>query len=319
MALTCARYQRMISHTPAESGRTPSLSHFFHIMRAKPLLTTLAIAISIPLSLSAQEEAEPATPLLKIDAPTDSETDREKVQLTESVTPAFPDPSLKKAPMPTGAEPVEQNSRIPKSVQAMSDDEKQKLAGLMRDASTYLGGIRIQEAFEKLVEAEAMAPDYATIHNLLGAAHTKTRNFDMAAAAFERAVELDPKAFMSRFNLTEIHFVQGKFAEAEKAFNTLLTDNPESPEATRALIEFKILICRLKLDDEAAAREILDTYDFLDDHPGFYFGNAAIHFNKGEDDDARSWIASANRVYPQYQNNIYIDSFIEIGWIENLQ
>ena len=290
-------------------------------MSAKLLSFSLITAISLPAALTAQDAPAAGEPNVKIEQPSTTDEDREKVRLTDGPTPELPTETEGDAPKPPTPDisGKDEKTPIPASIEKMSDEDKQKLGSLLQDASTYLGGIRVQEAFEKLVEAEAMAPDYAAIHNLLGAAHTKSRNFDKAAVSFGRAVELDPRAFMSKFNLTEIHFVQGKFAEAEKEFRELLEINPKIPEATKALIEFKILVCLLKQDDEKGAMAILDTYDFLDDHPGFYFGNAAIHFNKGEENKARAWMASANRGYPPQQNSIYTDSFIEIGWVENLQ
>jgi tetratricopeptide (TPR) repeat protein len=290
-------------------------------MSTKLLSFSLIAAISLPAALFAQDAPPAGEPNVKIEQPKGPDEDREKVRLTDGPAPELPAGTEDGTPPPPapGVPEEDEKSQIPKSIEKMSDEDKQKLGGLLQDAASYLGGIRVQEAFEKLVEAESMAPDYAAIHNLLGAAHTKSRNFDKAAISFSRAVELNPKAFMSKFNLTEIHFVQGKFAEAEKEFRELLEINPKMPESTKALIEFKVLVCLLKQDDEKGAMVILDTYDFLDDHPGFYFGNAAVHFHKGEENKARAWMASANRVYPPQMNSIYIDSFIEIGWVENLQ
>ena len=84
-------------------------------------------------------------------------------------------------------------------------------------------------------------------------------------------------------------------------------------------MDFKIFICRLKQGDEAGAREILKKFDYLDDQPAFYYCNAAIHFDKDEEGEARKWLASAGKIYPRAQLDIYTDSFVEVGWIENLQ
>jgi Tfp pilus assembly protein PilF len=210
------------------------------------------------------------------------------------------------------------SSPIPESIKKMSEEEKRKLNGLIQDSSAYLGSTRVQDAFEKLLEAEAMAPDYAAVHNLLGTAHSKVRNFERAAEEFEKSIKLLPNSFMSRFNLTEIHFVQHKWGQSERGFGRLIKSNPKMFERTKAFIEFKILICMLKQDNEAGARAILKKFNFLDDNPAFYFSNAAIHFSKSEDADARSWMASSERVFTPSQNNVYVHSFIEVGWIEKI-
>lgn len=229
-------------------------------------------------------------------------------------TPAKPVPPAGTVDLSGGTK-----NRIPESILQMSDENKQKLNGLLQDAATYLGGIRIQEAFEKLVEAEAMAPDYSAIHNLKGAAYTKLRHFRKAEVAFKKAIELDPDAFMSHFNLTEIYFVSGDFPKASNGFKNLTTKNPEMPDGTKALIDFKRIICHLRQNDEAGARALLGNFDFLDDHPGYYFGHAAIEFQNGKEDEAKRWIRSAERIYDRNQVSIYTDSFIEVGWLEHLQ
>ena len=290
-------------------------------MRTSSLIAALFASSILTTGAFAQDAPAVDDPEIRLDAGK-TDTDAPRVDLgtgaggvdLPDVNPAAGSGSTKPPAAGGRAAPV-----IPESIKKMTDEEKQKLGSLLSDASAYLAGIRVQEAFEKLVEAELMAPDYAAVHNLIGAAHTKTRDFDKAAASFARAVELNPAAFMSKFNLTEIHFVQGKWDLAEKEFQSLLAEDEKMDPSTRSLIEFKILICKLKQADEAGAKEVLSGFDYLDDHPGFYYGNAAVHFNKDEEAEARKWLKSAERIYPKAQLDIYTVSFVEVGWIENLQ
>ena len=233
----------------------------------------------------------------------------------------------------------------------LSAEQRVTLQKLLTDASTYIGGIRIQEAFEKIIEAEQMAPNLFQIHNLKGAAYTKIRDFEKARVSFKRSLELNPGAFMSRFNITELDFVEHKFADAEKNFQSLLDDSPKMNAGTRRLIEFKILICQLSQDKDAEAKAThgkfgLNIYmdeegrlleidefdeeakkaaattkfvDYLDNTPAYYFGNAAFAFDKGDEDEARGWIRAAERTFSPQDVSVYIDSFIEMGWIDNLQ
>ena len=218
-----------------------------------------------------------------------------------------------------GGETTPSSTGTPLWLARLTVEEQRQLQSLLGDAATYLGGIRVQEAFEKILEAESIAPEYSAVHNLKGAAYTKIREFDKATEAFTKALELNPASFMCRFNLTEMNFVKGNFAQAEKGFRQLISDQPTLPESNKALIQFKILICRLKQDDEPGALTILENWDFVDDHPCFYFGNAAVHFNKSEEKEARAWLTAAKKIYPPGQVNLYTDSFIESGWIENFE
>lgn len=208
---------------------------------------------------------------------------------------------------------------LPDSVKKLSAEERQKLQKLLNDASGYIGGIRIQEAFEKIIEAEAIAPDLFQLHNLKGAAYTKIRDFPKARVSFLKSLELNPTAFMSKFNISELDFVEHKFPDAEKNFKKLVADSPEMNLGTRRLIEFKILITLLKQDKDAEAAKIQETFDYLEDTPAYYFGNAAIAFDADDEEEARGWIRSAEKIYSPQEVSVYLDSFIEIGWIDNLQ
>ena len=208
---------------------------------------------------------------------------------------------------------------LPDSVKNLSIEQRRKLQTLLNDASSYIGGIRIQEAFEKLIEAESIAPDLFQLHNLKGAAYTKIRDFEKARVSFKRALELNPDAFMSKFNITELDFVEHKFADAEKNFAKLLADAPDMNLGTRRLIEFKILISLLSQDKDDEAKAIQEKFDYLEDTPAYYFGNAAFAFDAEDEEEARGWIRSAEKIYTPQEVSVYVDSFIEMGWIDNLQ
>ena len=75
----------------------------------------------------------------------------------------------------------------------------------------------------------------------------------------------------------------------------------------------------LKQNNIEAAKLALKNYDFLDDVPVFYYGNAAIEFYKDDTNEANSWLIAANKIYKPEINQVYRDSLIEAGWIENIE
>ena len=211
------------------------------------------------------------------------------------------------------------SSSAPDKFESLSKERKETLRKTLMEAANLLNGIRVQESLEKIIEAESMVSDFAPLYNLKGAAYTKIRDFDKAQAAFERAVLLDPSAVMTKFNLTEMHFVKKNYPLADKEFSKFLSSNKELPEETKALVQYKLLICYLKQGKGNDANEILESFDYLDDHPAFYYSNAAIHFNKGEKIEAGSWLNAAGKIYKPAINDIYNDSLIEAGWLENIE
>ncbi len=304
---------------------------------------------------------------LKLQDPDALNADKDKVTLEPGTTP---DISLGEGPT---APPVDEKINLnellndasaseKKVLDKLSVEDKKRLSKLLAEASAYVAGIRIQEAFERLFEAVDIAPDLFSVHNLLGAAYTKMRDFEKARVSFAKAVELAPRAFMARFNVTELDFVEGKFEDAIAGFAPLITqleqeiatlkeivEDPRRPltdtdrknlrlritatQTTIKLIKFKLLISNLKLGKMDEAQAIQDEFHFLDDTPGYYYGNAAKEFHlsdlakkkkdekasKKHTEEAQGWLRSAEKIYDRQQLEIYTDSFIEVGWIENLQ
>ena len=201
----------------------------------------------------------------------------------------------------------------------LTKEQKEDLTKLLREAAGLLNGIRVQESLEKIIEAESIVSNFAPLYNLKGAAYTKIRDFDKAQASFEKAILLDPKAVMTKFNLLEMHFVKKNYPLADKEFSKFLSLNKDLPAPTKALVEYKILICNLKQGNDSDVKEIIKNFDYLDDHPAFYYSNAAIHFNKGEVIKANSWLNAASKIYKPAINDVYSDSLIESGWLENIE
>ena len=206
-----------------------------------------------------------------------------------------------------------------KSFKTLEQKEKEELITLLRDAANLVTGIRVQEALEKIISAEAIVNDYAPLYNLKGAAYTKIRDFDQAESSFKKALELDPKGVMTKFNLNEMLFVKKQYELAENGFKGFITNHKDLPTTTSSLVKYKILICHLKQDNLQEAELILNKYDFLDDVPVFYYGNAAIEFHKNNKNEANSWLIAANKIYKAEVNQVYRDSLIEADWIENIE
>jgi hypothetical protein len=275
----------------------------------KPLLSPLLLSLAVmPVLAPAQQPDAGSQPPAAPAAPP---------------APAAPAPT---APSGPRAEPDPTLSQL----DGLTPEQSAKVKKLIGEASNYVGGIRLMEALQKLKEAEAIVPDLFMVHNLKGAVFTKMKLYDNARASFTKAQQLHPKSFHPKFNLAELEFVEAarkartgdtagaatQFASAQKLFETLIAAG--SDVSTQRLMEFKVVICLLKqgLVDEAV--KAVNAFSYIDDEPVYYLGQAAVAFHKADKLDAQSWIDSANRIYPPQQVSIYMDSFIEVGWVETL-
>ncbi|MEM8952772.1 MAG: tetratricopeptide repeat protein [Verrucomicrobiota bacterium] len=207
---------------------------------------------------------------------------------------------------------------LPESLAHLSPEDQNKLRMLISEASQFVQGIRVQEAFERIFEAQQMAPDLAIVYNLEGAAWTKAKDFDKARVAFEKCLALEPSSMEARFNLAELDFVAKEFESAIAKFQDIIENEPGFPARTRNLILYKIYLCNLMLENTEAAEEMLAEFNYMSDTPEYWYANAAKHFKAGDEDEARSWLRSASRIYNRMMQDLFVDSLVELHWIETL-
>src|SRR5688572_25126984 len=93
------------------------------------------------------------------------------------------------------------------------------------------------KAREQVNKADSTWKQTPVSLNILGAILIEERKFEDGRKQCLDALKLDPTFFPARFNLAEIPFVQGKYAEARAMFERLQEDEP-----TDDLLRFRIFL-----------------------------------------------------------------------------
>ena len=98
----------------------------------------------------------------------------------------------------------------------------------------------------------------------------------------------------------------------------LLPDMDPSDLTMIRLLEFKYLLCKLKLGNTDEARTLAKKYDFRDDYPYYYYANAALAYHDENEAAAERWRASARRVFRRPSTlAAWEDTMIEIGFVKS--
>jgi Tfp pilus assembly protein PilF len=195
-----------------------------------------------------------------------------------------------------------------------------KLVAIIQEVQKLMASQHPAEALQKLDEAAAIAPNNPLIHNIRGSIYTSPplRDFAKALESFQAAEKLAPEAFEPKFNMTELLYVQGKYAEAEATFEKLMTKFPKLREDVRHLIQFKIVVCRLKQNKLDEATKGMGAFSFMDDTPAYYFSKAAFGFQKDDKAAAAEWVSKAQRIFKEKENAVYLDTLMEAHWLPSL-
>jgi len=84
------------------------------------------------------------------------------------------------------------------------------------------------------------------------------------------------------------------------------------------LVQFKILLCKLMLDQVDEAREMIDLHGFMDDTPYHFFAQAALAFYDDDKVTAEEWLGRGLRIFRDPQILApWQDTLIEFGYIKS--
>ncbi|WP_193210960.1 tetratricopeptide repeat protein [Luteolibacter marinus] len=203
----------------------------------------------------------------------------------------------------------------------LPEEKRNDFAKLGNEAHRLFGQKRVFEALDKINEAKAIFKDSPELLTLEGACQVEFRNFDKAIELFKQADALAPGERNSLFNLAELHFVTKNWDAAEASLNKLLEMQEGEPDPGALqmfrLIEFKLLLTKIKLGKMEEATKLSTKYDYLDDSPFPYYAEAAIAFANGDEVKAESAMARGTRIF---QNPAVLspwqDTMIEFGYIK---
>ncbi len=177
---------------------------------------------------------------------------------------------------------------------------------------------RIFEALEELEKAAAIFTDSPEIHNVRGSCYVEIRAFDKALAEFGKAAALSKDNASIAFNIGEIHFVTKQWQQAHDTFQKVMSLLPAENTALGRLVEFKILLCKKKLGQDAEVAAMAEKYDFMDDSPYYFFAQASLAYEADNQVKAEEWLAIAGRIFRD--PNIlapWQDTLVEYGYLKS--
>lgn len=191
----------------------------------------------------------------------------------------------------------------------------------LADAQRLFGEKRVFECLERAGEAHAIFENDPGLLTIQGACQVEFRNFDKAMELFKKADSLVPDQPNTVFNIAELNFVTKDWEAAETNFTKFLKLAKVATEKVdmqlERVVEFKLLLTKLKLGKKDEAHKMATKYDYLDDSPYPYYADAAIKFSEGKDIEAEAAIARAARIF---QNPAALapwqDTLVEFGYVK---
>jgi tetratricopeptide (TPR) repeat protein len=195
----------------------------------------------------------------------------------------------------------------PASIKDMTPAYKATLQSAMRSFVTR----DFKTALALVDKAEGMYEPTAMTVNVRAAIAIEEKRWDEGRAYCVKALQLDPKFFPALFNLAEIPFMQGKYAEARLTYEKLIDD-----EQNADLVKFRLILTYVLEKNDERAKELIDKIPLLNDTPVYFYSHAAWEFAHGNEKEANSYITSAETVFPKPKLANFIEVFYDLGWMK---
>ena len=170
-------------------------------------------------------------------------------------------------------------------------------------------------ALDYVDRADEVLPPTSWSLNIRGAAAIEQRDFERGYKQCSDALKLDPGFFPAKFNICEIPFLQGKYAEARGLWLKLFT-TVKSGDSTAELVTYRVFLTYLLEGDFDHAKEWMEKIPFPSQTPAYQYANAAWARKKGDLGKWDDWLRSAAYIWPESKRSEYADVLIQIGWLK---
>jgi tetratricopeptide (TPR) repeat protein len=187
------------------------------------------------------------------------------------------------------------------------------------EATRLFGQKRIFETLEQTDSARKIFDRNADVLNMVASCYVEFRDFTKAREFYGKALALAPQSSVILFNIAELEFVTRNWQACLEKMKGVLPMIPESGIQTRRIIELKMLLCHIALNQVDEAKALANKYDPLrDDTPFYYYAQACLKYLEKDIVKAEDYLQMANRVFV---NPAYIspwqDTLIEFGYISS--
>ena len=163
--------------------------------------------------------------------------------------------------------------------------------------------------------ADEVVPPTAWSLNVRGAIAIEQHDFDRGLKYCSDALKLDPDFFPAKFNISEIPFLEAKYAEARVLWVKILS-SLRPGDSTVELVTYRIYLTYLLEKDFDHAKEWLEKIPFPSQTPAYQYANAAWARQKGDLAKWDEWIRSASYIWPETKRSEFMDVLVQLGWLK---
>lgn len=219
----------------------------------------------------------------------------------------------------TETKPINPMEKVWKDFMNLPEEKRVEFGEKLVKVQNLFNQKRVFDTLEGIDELDAIFPNHPAALNIKGACYVEMRAFDKARNIFNEILKLAPENANVHFNMAEIDFVTKQWQSAHERFEKLVGIlEGEHKKAMKRLCEFKLLLCKLKLNKVKEAKELSQKYDDWDDSPFYYYSRAAISYHEDDKLEAAKMLRSVRYIWRNDAAlSAWQDTLIEYGYIQS--
>jgi Flp pilus assembly protein TadD len=180
---------------------------------------------------------------------------------------------------------------------------QRRLAMVLRQSTQHYEAGEYQAALDRLGVLQGPAGQDLSVLNLRGAILTKLGKYDEARDLFQSILTTDPNYFPAAFNLGEVEFIRGNYAEALELFGGMRRRDPRNE-----LVRFKVFLCQLLLGQNDEAQKMARGLVPAGNTPAWYYAQAMLARQAGDEKSAAKHLSVARSIYTESGCKLFDES-----------
>lgn len=194
------------------------------------------------------------------------------------------------------------------SLPSLAAGDSKALADVLAQADQFLAQDRVDRAAREENIAETIAPGTPPVVNLRGVILLRQKQYEEAAAQFQRALASDPKFFPAKLNLVDADLLLKRFDAARTALTELQQVDPKSE-----LVQFKLALSFVLADEPSRAQIVIDQMQLPGQTPAYYYARAGLLLRQGKATEAENYFATVKKYYTTGQCAYFARALAQFG------
>lgn len=169
-----------------------------------------------------------------------------------------------------------------------------------------------------LADCEMIFRGNPNVWNLRACCLMEQKYLDEAAEEMEKASKALPNDPVTAMNLANIRMARGQYEESIQTLHELREMLPyEPPQELLNVLTFREFLCRIMLNEEAEARELVKEFTQMSDTPLYYYSQSVLALSRGDRVEAARLLRVGNNIFAKGNVTVPYRRAMELSGVTN--